>query len=74
MIRLGDAWISLERREAFLNGAPVRLGSRAFDVLEALLAAPNRLVTKAELLQAAWPDLVVEDIFRFSLRFAFGSR
>ncbi|WAF88251.1 response regulator [Metapseudomonas otitidis] len=61
MIRLGDAWISLERREAFLNGAPVRLGSRAFDVLEALLAAPNRLVTKAELLQAAWPDLVVEE-------------
>lgn len=61
MTRLGDAWISLERREAFLNGAPVRLGSRAFDVLEALLAAPNRLVTKAELLQAAWPDLVVEE-------------
>lgn len=61
MIRLGEAWISLERREAFLNGAPVRLGGRAFDVLEALLAAPNRLVTKAELLQAAWPDLVVEE-------------
>lgn len=61
MIRLGDAWISLERREAFLDGTPVRLGSRAFDVLAALLAAPGRLLTKAELLQAAWPDVVVEE-------------
>ncbi|WAJ38929.1 winged helix-turn-helix domain-containing protein [Pseudomonas sp. GOM7] len=61
MIRLGDAWISLERREAFRDGAPVRLGGRAFDVLAALLAAPGRLLTKAELLQAAWPGVVVEE-------------
>ncbi|MGG2397676.1 response regulator [Pseudomonas sp. SH1-B] len=61
MIRLGNAWISLERREVFLNGAPLRLGQRAFDVLAALLAAPGRLVSKAELLQAAWPDVVVEE-------------
>lgn len=61
MIRLGDAWISLERREVFIQGAPVRLGSRAFEILEVLLASPNRLVTKDELLAAIWPDTVVEE-------------
>lgn len=61
MIRLGEAWISLERREVFRDGAPVRLGSRAYDILASLLAAPNRLVTKQELIDAAWPDIVVEE-------------
>lgn len=61
MIRLGDVLISIERREAFREGIPLRLGSRAFDVLAALLASPGRLVTKTELMQAAWPDVVVEE-------------
>lgn len=61
MIRLGDAWLSIERREAFLRGAPVRLGSRAFALLEVLLASPNRLVTKDELIRSTWPDTVVEE-------------
>lgn len=61
MIRLGDALISLERREAFLPHGPVRLGRRAFDLLDALLAAPNRLVTKEELLQAIWHEAAVEE-------------
>lgn len=61
MIQLGDTWISLERREAFIEGVPVRLGSRAFDLLELFLAAPNRLLTKEELINAAWPHAVVEE-------------
>lgn len=61
MIQLGDAWLSIERREAFLKGAPVRLGSRAFALLEVLLASPNRLVTKDELIRSIWPDTVVEE-------------
>ena len=61
MIRLGNAWVSLERREAFCDDAPLRLGGRAFDILRVLLAAPNRLVTKDELIRAIWPDTVVEE-------------
>lgn len=61
MIRLGDAWVSIERREIFCAGMPVRLGSRAFNILEVLLATPNRVVTKDELIAAAWPDTVVEE-------------
>lgn len=61
MIQLGDAWISLERREAFRQGINVRLGCRAFDLLEVLMAAPNRLLTKDELINAIWPETVVEE-------------
>ncbi|HSC80882.1 MAG TPA: response regulator [Chitinolyticbacter sp.] len=61
MLKLGEAWISLERREAFLDGQAVRLGSRAFAVLEVLLASPYRLVTKDELVSTVWPDTVVEE-------------
>lgn len=61
MIQVGDTWISLERREAFREGTPLRLGCRAFDLLEVLMATPNRLVTKDELINAIWPQTVVEE-------------
>jgi len=61
MIRVGQANVSIERREAFIGGRAVPLGTRAFDVLEKLIASPNRLVTKQELLDAAWPDVFVEE-------------
>ena len=61
MIQLGEAWLSIERREAFLHDKPVRLGSRAFAILELLLQSPNRLVTKEELVSNIWPDTVVEE-------------
>jgi FixJ family two-component response regulator len=61
MVRIGQADISIERREAFLNGTPVPLGCKAFDVLNALLMHPNRLLTKQELLDAVWPNTFVEE-------------
>jgi adenylate cyclase len=39
----------------------VSVGSRAFDVLVALLERRERVVTKAELLDLVWPGLVVEE-------------
>lgn len=42
-------------------GVPARVGSRAFDVLLALVQRGGRVATKAELLDAAWPGLVVEE-------------
>lgn len=48
------------------NGAPVKLGDRGLDILIALLARPNELVGKRELLEQVWPDSVVEE---GSLRF-----
>ena len=53
--------IDPDRRTLHFNGAPVKLGSRAFELLLALAARPGHLVTKAELLQAAWGHLEVAD-------------
>lgn len=48
-------------RVLLVEGAPAAIGSRAFDVLLALVQRPGQLVSKAELLEAAWPGLVVEE-------------
>lgn len=61
MIRLGQATISLERREAFLDGQPLRVGGRAFEILSVLMQADGRIVSKDELITQVWPDTVVEE-------------
>ena len=48
-------------RQLLADGASVTLGARGFDVLLALVERHERLVTKDELLKAAWPGLVVEE-------------
>jgi DNA-binding winged helix-turn-helix (wHTH) protein len=40
---------------------PVRLGSRAFDVLTALVERAGELVGKKELIARAWPETFVEE-------------
>jgi DNA-binding winged helix-turn-helix (wHTH) protein len=42
--------------------APVRVRRKTFAVLRYLAQHPNRLVTKAELLQAVWPDTRVTEV------------
>lgn len=44
-----------------VDGRPAALGSRALDVLIALAARPQQVVTKNELLDTVWRDLVVEE-------------
>jgi predicted ATPase/DNA-binding winged helix-turn-helix (wHTH) protein len=39
---------------------PVRLGSRAFEILVALVERPGEVVTKEELVARAWPGMFVE--------------
>lgn len=50
-----------EERVLLVNGAPAQIGSRAFEVLLALVEHRGAMVTKGELLDAAWPGLVVEE-------------
>lgn len=47
------------RRTLLRDDAAVSLGSRALDVLMALVERPGEVVTKRELMARAWPDLVV---------------
>ena len=49
------------KRQLIVDGEPVALGARAFDLLLALVARADRVVTKHELLDVVWPGLVVEE-------------
>jgi len=44
-----------------IDDKPAKIGARAFDVLQALFERRDRVVTKNELLDLAWPGLVVEE-------------
>lgn len=59
--RFGRFELLTPRRQLLRDGVPVPLGQRAFDVLLALVERGGELVTKDELLQRAWPGLVVEE-------------
>ena len=50
-----------EARRLLADGEPVALGSRAFDVLLALVEARGELVTKDALLHRVWPCTIVEE-------------
>jgi DNA-binding winged helix-turn-helix (wHTH) protein len=43
------------------DGKPVRLGSRAREILVALMERAGRVVKKKELIARVWPDVVVEE-------------
>jgi DNA-binding winged helix-turn-helix (wHTH) protein len=59
ILEFGRFQVLLRRRELLAEGVPVELGTRAFDVLLALLDADGALVTKSELLSHVWPGIVV---------------
>ena len=59
--RAGRFEIHPARRAIHEDGAPVDLGSRAFDLLVALVEARDRVLSKRELLRMGWPGLVVEE-------------
>jgi len=49
------------RRLTRLDGTPLKLNSRAFDTLAALVARPAQTLSKRFLLRQVWPDAVVGD-------------
>lgn len=57
-----DGWeLRPAERVLCVDGRPVQIGNRAFDVLLALVEREGQVVAKCELLDAAWPGLVVEE-------------
>lgn len=50
-----------ERQSLTKAEAPVRIGSRAVEILSALVERPGELVSKAQLMSRAWPDTFVEE-------------
>lgn len=49
------------QRQLLVGGAPAGLGARAFDVLLCLVEGRDRVLTKDEILHAAWPGVIVEE-------------
>jgi predicted ATPase/DNA-binding winged helix-turn-helix (wHTH) protein len=77
MISLGQTMISREHRDVFKDGVAMRIGTRAFDILDVLLRHQGQLVSKETILQSVWPDTVVEEnnlqVHISALRKAMGS-
>src|SRR4030081_2217142 len=60
-IEFGRFRVLPRRREFLIEGRPVELGGRAFDVLMALIEASGAVVSKDALMHRVWPDRIVED-------------
>jgi DNA-binding winged helix-turn-helix (wHTH) protein len=58
-LKFGRFRMLLRRRQLVADGVPIELGTRAFDLLLALLEADGSLVTKDELLGCVWPGITV---------------
>jgi len=61
IIRFGHCELFTSRRELVMDGVPVPLGNRAFNILQVLLGAGGDLVTKDEILSRVWPGIIVEE-------------
>jgi predicted ATPase/DNA-binding winged helix-turn-helix (wHTH) protein len=59
--RFGRFWFDEARRDLQCDGVPLPARTQALDLLTALLAKPGALVSKDELMKAAWPGLNVEE-------------
>jgi DNA-binding winged helix-turn-helix (wHTH) protein len=58
-LEFGRFRVLLHQRQLLADDAPVELGTRAFELLLALLEANGSLVTKQELMVRVWPGVVV---------------
>jgi DNA-binding response OmpR family regulator len=60
-IAFGPFHLLPTRRLLLRAGKPVRLGSRALEILITLIERPGELVSKTELIARVWPDTFVEE-------------
>jgi predicted ATPase/DNA-binding winged helix-turn-helix (wHTH) protein len=61
VISFGPFRLHIEQRLLLEDDRPVRLGSRAFDILAALVERAGEVVGKEQLIARAWPQTFVED-------------
>jgi DNA-binding winged helix-turn-helix (wHTH) protein len=60
-LEFGRFRVLLRQRLLVADGVPIELGTRAFELLLALLEANGALVTKVQLLARVWPGIVVAE-------------
>lgn len=59
VLRFGPFEVNFERRELRKHGLRMKLEDKPFEILEALLLEPGRLVSRSELRAKLWPDTFV---------------
>jgi predicted ATPase/DNA-binding winged helix-turn-helix (wHTH) protein len=59
--RFGDRWIDGDRREIHGPAGPIHVEPQVFDVIATLVANRDRVVSKAELLDAVWGSRFVSE-------------
>ncbi|HSF91757.1 MAG TPA: winged helix-turn-helix domain-containing protein, partial [Paracoccaceae bacterium] len=59
--RFGEFILVPDARMLSKHGTELPLGARAYDLLLFLVDNRHRVLTKAEILDAIWPDLAVEE-------------
>src|SRR6516164_6161355 len=60
-VEFGRFRILPHRREVLVDGWPIELGGRAFDVLLTLIEANGTVVDKDELVSRVWPGRIIEE-------------
>jgi DNA-binding winged helix-turn-helix (wHTH) protein len=60
-LRFGDVTLDSGRRALFRGPQPVHLSPKAFRLLEFLLSKRPNAVSKSEIQEAVWPDVVVTE-------------
>ena len=61
VVLFGPFSLDPRRRLLLKDGAPIVVGARTFDTLIALIAQPNKAISKRELMAVVWPDVTVEE-------------
>ena len=61
VFHLGEAEVDSARREIRFSGSAADVQPKVFDLIEYLLRARDRVVSKNELLDSIWPDVVVTE-------------
>lgn len=61
ILRFGDIEVDRGRRSIRRRGELVPVPARAFDILSHLIENRDRVVSRRELMDVVWPDVVVED-------------
>ncbi|WP_321945468.1 ATP-binding protein [Paraburkholderia sp. J10-1] len=61
MIQIGSLQVSFDQRNIQRNGVSLRIGARAFDILEVLYRANGAILSKDDIMDAVWPGQIVEE-------------
>ncbi|HEX4616042.1 MAG TPA: winged helix-turn-helix domain-containing protein, partial [Stellaceae bacterium] len=61
IIEFGHFRIVPHRRELLVDGRPIHLGGRTFDVLMALIEGQGAVVSKDALMQRVWPNRIIDE-------------